>query len=225
MIPTLGHDAKVLRGAISIRDYVCALDGLVLQGGADVSPESYGEQPVRPEWSGDRIRDLFEIELVWEFIIQHKPVLGICRGAQLINVACGGTLYQDIFEQFPDAGQHRDDTLYDGLSHAIEIVSSSRLAALFPEEGVYRVNSIHHQAIKTLGDDLKVEARALDDGLIEAIRWTGSGYMFGCQWHPELQSGFPDLLDSSPILQDFLAAAQLARSELKPASPPPKAQK
>ncbi|HXA47534.1 MAG TPA: gamma-glutamyl-gamma-aminobutyrate hydrolase family protein, partial [Burkholderiaceae bacterium] len=90
MIPTLGQDAKVLRGAISVRDYVSALDGLVLQGGADVSPESYGEQPVRPEWSGDRMRDLFEIELVWEFVIQHKPVLGICRGAQLINVACGG---------------------------------------------------------------------------------------------------------------------------------------
>jgi len=210
MIPTLGRDADAVRGAISVRDYVSALDGLVLQGGADVSPESYGEEPVRPEWSGDRMRDLFEIELVWEFVIQHKPVLGICRGAQLINVACGGTLYQDIFEQYPDAAAHRDDALYDGLHHAIEIVPDSRLAELFPDERSYKVNSIHHQAIKTLGNDLKVEAHSPDDGVIEAIRWTGSGYMFGCQWHPEMQDATPDLLDSSPILHDFLAAARLA---------------
>lgn len=212
MIPTLGQGAAVGRGAISVRDYVSALDGLVLQGGADVSPESYGEQPSRPEWAGDRTRDLFEIELVWEFVIQGKPVLGICRGAQLINVACGGTLYQDIAEQYPEASLHRDDTLYDGLNHAIEIVADSSLATLFPGEQVCRVNSIHHQAIKTLGNDLTVEARALDDGVIEAIRWTGSGYMFGCQWHPELQSEFPDLLDSSPIMHAFLAAARSARA-------------
>ena len=212
MIPTLGQGAEVHRGAVSVRDYVAALDGLVLQGGADVSPESYGEQPSRPEWSGDRTRDLFEIELVWEFVIQDKPVLGICRGAQLINVACGGTLYQDISEQYPAAALHRDDTLYDGFHHAIEIVADSHLAGLFPNERVCRVNSIHHQAIKTLGNDLTVEARALDDGVIEAIRWTGSGYMFGCQWHPELQSAFPDLLDSSPIMHAFLEAACSAQS-------------
>jgi gamma-glutamyl-gamma-aminobutyrate hydrolase PuuD len=212
MIPTLGRGAEVRRGAVSVRDYVSALDGLVLQGGADVSPESYGEVPLRPEWSGDRTRDLFEIELVWEFVIQNKPVLGICRGAQLINVACGGTLYQDIAEQYPDAGLHRDDTLYDGFHHEIEIVADSRLASLFPER-IGRVNSIHHQAIRTLGSDLVVEARALNDGVIEAIRWTGSGYMFGCQWHPELQSAFPNLLDSSPILHEFLEATRLACTE------------
>jgi len=208
MIPTLGQDAKVRRGAISVRDYVSALDGLVLQGGADVSPQSYGEQPLRAEWGGDRTRDLFEIELVWEFIIQRKPVLGICRGAQLINVACGGTLFQDIAEQYPDAAQHRDDALYDGLHHGIEIVADTRLAELFPNGRMFQVNSIHHQAIKTLGNDLKIEAHSLDDGLIEAIRWTGSGYMFGCQWHPELQSAFAGRLDSSPIMLDFLAAAR-----------------
>jgi len=211
MIPTLSRDANVLRSAISVRDCVSALDGLVLQGGSDVSPESYGEHPVRPEWSGDRIRDLFEIELVWEFVIQRKPVLGICRGAQLINVACGGTLYQDIFEQYPDASVHRDDALYDGFHHPISIVTGSRLAALFPNESTYSVNSIHHQAIKTLGNDLIVEANAADDGLIEAIRWTGNGYMFGCQWHPELQADIPGLLDSSPIMEEFLEAGRLTK--------------
>lgn len=211
MIPTLGQSAEVSRGAISVHDFVKALDGLVLQGGADVSPESYGEQALRPHWGGDRIRDLFEIELIWEFVIQGKPVLGICRGAQLINVACGGSLFQDIAEQCPGAGRHRDDVLYDGFHHGIEIAADSRLATLFPESRLYRVNSIHHQAVNRLGNDLVVEARSRDDNIVEAIRWQGSCYMFGCQWHPEFQGSFSEMLDSGPILHDFLAAARLAR--------------
>ena len=207
MIPTLDQSGTLQRGALSVHDYVRALDGLVLQGGADISPESYGEHALRPEWAGDRIRDLFEIELIWEFMIQGKPVLGICRGAQLINVACGGTLYQDITEQYPGAGQHRDDLLYDRFHHRIKILEDSHLGKLFPERGICRVNSIHHQAIKKLGNDLAIEASAYDDGVIEAIRWLGNCYMFGCQWHPEFQHSFPDLLDSGPIMQDFLAAA------------------
>ena len=212
MIPTLGQSAEVRRGALSVSDYVRALDGLVLQGGADVSPESYGEKPLRPEWSGDRIRDLFEIELIWEFVIQNKPVLGICRGEQLINVACGGTLYQDIAEQFPGASQHRDALLYDGFHHDIKIVEGSRLAELFPDRQLCRVNSIHHQAIRKLGSDLVVEAYGHPDGVIEAIRWLGNCYMAGCQWHPEFQSSTSELLDSAPIMLDFLAAARLAKS-------------
>ena len=212
MIPTIGKDAALRRAAISISDVVGALDGLVLQGGADVSPESYGEQALRPEWLGDRIRDLYEIELIWEFVIQGKPVLGICRGAQLINVACGGTLFQDISEQCPGAGQHRDAELYDGFHHDIEIVAESHLESLFPGRHVCRVNSIHHQAINKLGKDLVVEARARDDGVVEAIRWLGNSYMYGCQWHPEFQAEYPELLDSGPLMSDFLGAALIAKS-------------
>lgn len=212
MIPTIGHSAEVRRGAISVHDFVSALDGLVLQGGADVSPESYGEQALRPQWSGDRIRDLFEIELIWEFVFQGKPVLGICRGSQLINVACGGSLFQDIVEECPGAGRHRDDVLYDKFHHGIEIERESGLARLFPESHLYRVNSIHHQAIKRLGNDLVIEARSREDGVVEAIRWLGSCYMFGCQWHPEFQGSFPEMLDSSPILHEFLAAATSAKA-------------
>jgi len=221
MIPTIGQHAEVRRGAISVYDCVAALDGLVLQGGADLSPETYGEHALRPEWAGDRIRDQFEIELVWEFIIQGKPVLGICRGAQLINVACGGTLYQDIAEQYPQGGKHRDEKLYDQFHHGIEVIAGSRLAGLFSDQRTFQVNSIHHQAIKTLGNDLKIEAHATGDGVIEAIRWTGSGYMFGCQWHPEFQGVVPDLLDSSPVMLDFLAAAGAARNTLGPGPRPP----
>jgi gamma-glutamyl-gamma-aminobutyrate hydrolase PuuD len=211
MIPTIGGSTDLRRGAISVHDYVSALDGLVLQGGADVSPESYSEQALRPEWAGDRIRDLFEIELIWEFVFQGKPVLGICRGAQLINVACGGSLYQDIAEQYPGAGDHRDELLYDQFHHEIEIAKDSRLAILFPEQRVFRVNSIHHQAIRRLGNDLVVEAHSREDGVVEAIRWMGSCYMFGCQWHPEFIGAFPDRLDGSPIMLDFLLAARAAK--------------
>jgi len=213
MIPTLVQGGDVERSVISVRDYVLALDGLVLQGGADVSPESYGEQPMRPEWAGDRIRDKFEIELVWEFVIQGKPVLGICRGEQLINVACGGTLYQDIAEQLPGAGAHRDSELYDDFHHEISLVAGTRLATLYPGVGIASVNSIHHQAIKTLGNDLIIEAHSSSDNVIEAIRWQGSGYMFGCQWHPEFQTHTRATLDSSPIMRDFLEASRLTRAK------------
>lgn len=210
MVPTIGEHLGLRRAQISVHDYVAALDGLVLQGGADVSPTTYREDPLRPEWSGDRVRDLYEIELLWEFVIQGKPVLGVCRGAQLINVACGGTLWQDIAEYVPGAGAHRNDDLYDSHYHDIELARGSRLAQIYGEVAGGRVNSIHHQAVRTLGSDLSVEAVSVGDGVIEAIRWNGSSYMFGCQWHPEFHGG-TDLLEGEVILRDFLEAAAKAR--------------
>lgn len=211
MVPTIGEHLGLRRAQISVHDYVAALDGLVLQGGADVSPMSYREEPLRPEWSGDRVRDLYEIELLWEFVIQGKPVLGVCRGAQLINVACGGTLWQDIAECVPGALAHRDGDLYDKHHHAVEFVPGSRLSQLYPDAHGGRVNSIHHQAVRALGADLQVEAVSKGDSVIEAIRWQGTGYLFGCQWHPEFHSDTAPLLDSGPILRDFLDAATQAR--------------
>ena len=94
VIPSPEGDTR--RGRVTAADYARELDGLVLQGGADVCPASYDEVPMKPEWNGDRIRDLYEIGLLNAFMAAGKPVLGICRGAQIINVAFGGTLYQDI---------------------------------------------------------------------------------------------------------------------------------
>lgn len=212
MVPTIGEHLGLRRAQISVRDYVSSLDGLVLQGGADVSPSTYRDTALRPEWTGDRVRDLYEIELLWEFVIQGKPVLGVCRGAQLINVACGGTLWQDITECVPGAIAHRSDDLYDRHYHTVEFEPGSRLASLYPERAGGRVNSIHHQAVRELGSDLQVEARSAGDGVIEAIRWQGSSYLFGCQWHPEFQARDGDLLDGSPIMQDFLEAAERSRT-------------
>jgi putative glutamine amidotransferase len=106
MIPAVDRESLVRRTDISLHGYAAALDGLLLQGGNDVAPESYGEAPLAPEFQGDRMRDRYEIELLDAFIETGKPVLGICRGCQLINVAFGGTLYQDIPTQRPDALPH-----------------------------------------------------------------------------------------------------------------------
>ena len=207
MIPTLSSSAGLSRSSIRVRDVVEALDGLVLQGGADVSPQSYGEQPLRPEWAGDRVRDRYEIELFWEFVIQNKPVLGICRGAQIINVALGGTLHQDIETQCPGASRHVDRALYDENRHEIDFTPDTRLARLYEDSETRRVISIHHQAINALGNDLVVEARSTADGIVEAIRMTGDVCVAGFQWHPEFHSSDPGLLDSTPVMRDFLDAA------------------
>lgn len=100
MIPSVSGDGIVHRSSIRLSDYPQYLDGLVLQGGADISPQCYGEEALRAEWAGDRLRDAYEMELLHEFMEAGRPVLGICRGAQLINVALGGTLYQDIATQY-----------------------------------------------------------------------------------------------------------------------------
>jgi putative glutamine amidotransferase len=209
MIPSIESGSGVQRSSVSVSAYVRELDGLVLQGGADVAPQSYGEAPLRPEWAGDRIRDLYEIDLFWEFVIQQKPVLGICRGAQLINVALGGSLYQDIGTQVESAMRHVDLDAYDEHHHEVAIVPGSRLAQLYPGIAHARVNSIHHQSVKALGSGLVVEARAPADNVVEAIRWTGGSYVLGVQWHPEFhRDERGHLLDSGPILLEFLRAAR-----------------
>jgi len=196
----LSRDALLFVLPLSQRatDYAKELDGLVLQGGADISPLAYGEQPQKPEWEGDPMRDRYEVELVREFMAAKKPVLGICRGAQMINVALGGSLHQDI-------PAHRSDD-YDQHAHEVRLEPGSGLAKLYGETGPRRVVSIHHQAIKRLAPGLTVEARA-EDGVIEAVRGTGPGYLCAVQWHPEFHGGRDGFLDGGLLLDEFLKAA------------------
>jgi putative glutamine amidotransferase len=210
MIPSPAGETA--RGEVHFDDYAQWLDGLVLHGGADVWPGSYGETPLQERWSGDRIRDEYEIALIKAFVEAGKPVFGVCRGLQLINVAFGGTLLQDIGTQLPQALAHRDADLYDHNFHQLEIVPKTRLDALLEGVSSYKINSVHHQGIKELAPDFMVEARCPDDGMIEAIRYCGPSYVAAVQWHPEFHHPELNTLDDTPLLNDFLAAAQAAKT-------------
>ncbi|TFW17463.1 gamma-glutamyl-gamma-aminobutyrate hydrolase family protein [Duganella callida] len=211
MIPTVNTDGLLHPSNIRLRDYAKHLDGLVLQGGADVSPQSYSEVPTRPEWSGDRARDMYELELLHEFVEAGKPVLGICRGCQLINVAFGGSLYQDIATDVPDSLAHVNDD-YDRNRHEIAFPPDSSLARMFRGKQSGLVNSIHHQAVKTLGRDMTIEALSVPDNMIEAIRYRKAPFVMGLQWHPEFhRAGGVELLDCTGILDNFLRVARETR--------------
>jgi putative glutamine amidotransferase len=212
MIPS--PDGPTRRGDVALADYAQWLDGLVLHGGADLSPLSYGEQAIDPRWAGDKLRDDYEIELVRAFERHGKPVFGVCRGLQLLNVAFGGTLYQDIQTQRPHARVHRDAAVYDGNFHTIATQPGTRLAQLY-RSGPYKVNSIHHQAVKDLAPEFVVEAISEDDGIVEAIRRPGADrpFLAAVQWHPEFHRPGADTLDDAALLQDFLAAAGAARND------------
>jgi len=211
MIPTVNTNSLLHPSNIRLRDYAKHLDGLVLQGGADVSPQSYSEKPTRPEWIGDQARDMYELELLHEFIEADKPVLGICRGCQLINVAFGGTLYQDIASDVPSAIAHVD-VAYDSYSHEIYFPEGSSFAPFFKDQSNPVVNSIHHQAIRDLGRDVIVEAMSKSDEIVEAIRYEKARFVVGLQWHPEFHRAKSDkLLDCTPILDNFLKAARETR--------------
>ena len=139
------------RGDVTLAHYAQWLDGVVMHGGADVWPGNYGEEPLREAWEGDQIRDLYDLAVVEAFSQAGKPVFGICRGLQLINVAFGGSLYQDIETQRPGALQHRNAVTYDQNFHEIEFVSGTHLAQMYP--GRRRARQQHspprHQALGT----------------------------------------------------------------------------
>jgi putative glutamine amidotransferase len=210
MVPSFA--GVTFRGDVRVEDYARWLDGLLMHGGADVWPGSYGEQPLRPEWNGDRIRDEYEIALVKAFVAAGKPVFGICRGLQLINVAHGGTLYQDIGTQKPGALVHRDAVAYDLNFHQVEILPGSRLAQLL-QAGRHKINSVHHQGIKDVAPGFRVEALSPEDGVVEAIRNERGPWVAAVLWHPELHRPELGVIDDTPLLRDFLSAARRARKE------------
>ncbi|MDR6213899.1 type 1 glutamine amidotransferase [Paracidovorax wautersii] len=208
---------ETARGDVTLAHYAEWLDGVVMHGGADVWPGSYGEVPLKDAWLGDRVRDLYDLAVVEAFEQAGKPIFGVCRGLQLINVAFGGTLYQDIETQHPGAMQHRNAATYDQHVHEIDLVPGSRLARMYPNQQRVVVNSIHHQGIKNLAPGFEIEAWSHPDGVPEAIRRRparGRGYIAATQWHPEFRTPDASTLDDTPILHDFLAACSM--SKLRP---------
>lgn len=196
----------------SVEDLCSDLDGVVFQGGTDVAPESYGEVPRCQEWSGDRVRDIYELSIAASCERRGIPMLGICRGAQLLAVHAGGNLYQDISEQIPGAFEHRNWDIYEDNRHEVEISSGSVFEELYSGTSRGWVNSIHHQSVKTLPDEgYEVGVRSVSDGVVEGFARTGPGaWLVAVQWHPEFQRpGVDDgLLSRDPILRHFAEAVQ-----------------
>jgi putative glutamine amidotransferase len=194
---------------VDLAELVAGLDAVVLQGGVDVAPESYGQGHMADQWPGDPVRDAYEMELVRACLDLDRPLLGICRGHQILNITLGGTLYQDIPTQVAGAVDHVDRQIYEENIHRVCLVEGSHLAELYEGRSVGLVNSVHHQAVDELGQGLVVEARSEADGVVEAIRLDSeTRYALGVQWHPEFQHRDDDrLLDRFAVLEDFLAAA------------------
>lgn len=165
-----------------------SLDGLLLSGGGDVEPRLYGDAEIHETTYGIvPARDQLELGLAPLALARDMPILGICRGIQVLNVAFGGSLVQDVADQWPDPIEHRQQNLgrgRDDLVHAVEAVPGSRLATIYGSES-FEVNSFHHQALRDVGPGLTVVARA-SDGLVEAVEAPDYTFVIGVQWHPEM---------------------------------------
>jgi putative glutamine amidotransferase len=168
------------------RDLVALLDGLVLSGGADIDPQRYGAEPHPQLGETDAGRDEFELALISAARTKGIPILGICRGAQLLNVAFGGTLHQhvDISE---GSGHPNWRAPGNTIAHDVSCTPGSLIATLMGERK--GVNSLHHQTLDRIGEGLVVTARA-DDGVVEAVESVGEPIL-AVQWHPEMLGG-PD---------------------------------
>ncbi len=214
MVPA--PDGSLHAPAIDADDYAARCDALVLEGGADVWPGHYGQVPADPRWRGDRERDRYEFALLEAFSARGKPVLGVCRGLQVINVARGGTLVQDLPTQRPGPIVHRDADAFEHNRHAVRVLAGTALAGAHEAAGATceaLVCSIHHQAIDRLAPGLVVEAVSPEDGVVEAIRASGSPWLAAVQWHPEFHPpGDAAMLDARPLLADFRAAIARSRS-------------
>jgi putative glutamine amidotransferase len=189
------------------QETLALLDGLILAGGADIDPATYAHEPHPQTVDTVPERDAFEVALARAAIEGDMPVLGICRGMQLINVACGGTLLQHLPERFGHHEHRRVVGSFDGADHDVLLTEGS-LAARAAGELHHPTKSHHHQGVDRLGEGLVVSGVSVFDGLPEAIEWGGgpsdSRFVLGVQWHPEADP-------ASPVVGALVEAAVGAR--------------
>ena len=186
-----GGEVRLVDPSMAVADALAGIDGLLLTGGGDVEPARYGEAPHEKLEEVDLARDEFEIALIAAARSRDLPIFAICRGVQVLNVAAGGTLVQDIPSQVPGALKHSlvvpPHPPYE-LAHEVWVEKDSLLAKLMGERLVGSdtcdVNSRHHQAVKTIAPGYRVSATA-PDGVIEAIEDPAARFCLGVQWHPE----------------------------------------
>ncbi len=185
-----------LPGSADPTAYADRLDGLLLTGGTDIEPERYGQEPCPELYTREPDRDSFELSLLDEALSTERPVLGICRGLQVLNVHGGGTLHQHI----PPHARH--DLPPDSIVHRVDLTEGSLAASLYGPS--IEVNSLHHQIIDELADDYEVTGVS-DDGAIEVIESRRLPWI-GVQWHPEMM----DSRDRDPVFDWLVKAASAA---------------
>lgn len=160
------------------------LDGLIVTGGGDINPTLYGEEPHLRLGAVYPGSDLYEKELILNFLKLDKPFIGMCRGLQMLNISLGGTNYQDLESQFEGTlYQHKQSALRTHRTHSVTLEDESQLLSIMGEKS-FHVNSFHHQGVKDVSKELKVAARAAD-GLVEALESDKYQFVMGIQWHPE----------------------------------------
>jgi len=188
----------------SIRGQIALIDGLLLSGGNDLSPYMYEEDPAENLGITHHVRDLHEFLLVKFAHAMHIPILGICRGLQVLNVAFGGSLHQDIKTELPYAFQHYQKSRPELGSHKVHSVPGTKLQGILGNDPIL-VNTFHHQAIKELAPNLTASAHA-NDGIIEGVEIKDNDdFILGVQWHPELMH--QKCKSSMKIFHAFIEAA------------------
>ena len=195
----------VLKDAEGVDRYLGVVDGLLFSGGVDVAPSYYHQEPHPQLGEVDAGRDATEIPLLQKAVAQDMPIFGICRGIQSLNVALGGTLYQDLPSQFPSeiAHQQGDNAIPRNCpSHSIRIAPESRLRAIIGAEEM-PVNSFHHQALWDVAPGLVVTATA-PDGVIEAVEGPSKRYLLAVQFHPEEMAPVDE--NARKLFEAFVAA-------------------
>ena len=185
-----------------LEELVSVCHGFVFSGGEDIDPRHYGEEALPACGEIAPRRDTFDLRLFHKVFPTGKPILGICRGEQLINVALGGTLWQDLPSQTPSPILHKQPQGDFAHSHCVELLPDAILAAITGKTRI-AANSFHHQAIKDLGHGLAVVARA-DDGIIEAVHHTTHPFLLALQWHPERLCDID--VDARALFRAFLEA-------------------
>jgi putative glutamine amidotransferase len=205
----VGGEVRVIDPSMPVAEALAGADGLMLTGGDDVEPERYGEPRHAATVDAEPGRDEFELGLVAAARARNLPLFGICRGIQVLNVACGGTLVQDIPTQVPGASPHRLTVPPHepfSLAHEIWVEKDSLLARLIGDRldrDACGVNSRHHQAVNVVAPGFKASATA-PDGIIEAIEDPAARFCLGVQWHPE---NFWRTGEFRPLFEGFVEAA------------------
>lgn len=190
----------VLTDIQALSDLIDRIDGLLMTGGADINPLYFGEEPIPQLGAIDSRLDQFDLTLIRLAADRAIPIMGVCRGHQIVNVAFGGTLYQDIYAQRAETHiRHVQNQPREQASHTVKLTDSdSYLNALFGKAATLWVNSFHHQAIKTPGHDFRITALS-PDGLIEGTQHANRP-IFTIQWHPEALIAEPDMLKIYQLL-------------------------